>query len=400
MTGRFGARKLKLGTLAIGPKRFATLTKVVRIAEPAALAARPPVPLRRLAARHVQGPRKLPAPSRGKVGVRGVRVGADGRLLVNGRAVNVRGVGLQEDSRDRGFAIDNRAREQQLAWMRELGAGADPRPLPAAPLHARARRRARAAASGRRSPSTRSTPRSSPSSRFATPRSRCSRATSSPTATTRRSCCGRSATSSARGPGRCRPRTSRAPRARRRRSTPRVRSRWPSRPRRPSAARRSTGRSTCIGVNDYFGWYPGHQRRDRRPRAAQRVPRHAARLLPDEGADDQRVRRRGQPRRARRGARHLRLPARLRRLPPRRLRDQAVALGVDLLGAAGVPRAARAGTAATRARSRRSTRRASSASTARASRRSPTCSRPSRGTTQFGVAALAPLTRRCDAAPR
>ena len=51
-----------------------------------------------------------------------MKVGADGRLLINGRPLDLRGVGLQEDSRTRGFAIDNATRDQQLGWVRELGA--------------------------------------------------------------------------------------------------------------------------------------------------------------------------------------------------------------------------------------------------------------------------------------
>ena len=47
---------------------------------------------------------------------------SDGRLVLNGRPLDIRGVGLQEDSRTRGFAIDNAARDQQLAWTRALGA--------------------------------------------------------------------------------------------------------------------------------------------------------------------------------------------------------------------------------------------------------------------------------------
>jgi beta-glucuronidase len=43
-------------------------------------------------------------------------------LLLNGRTLNVRGVGLQEDSRSLGFAITNQIRDQQIAWTRELGA--------------------------------------------------------------------------------------------------------------------------------------------------------------------------------------------------------------------------------------------------------------------------------------
>ena len=56
-----------------------------------------------------------------------------------------------------------------------------------------------------------------------------------------------------------------------------------------------------LGVNDYFGWYPGTNGAiaDRELLSAYLDELHA--LLPDEGADGQRVRRRGQPRRARGG---------------------------------------------------------------------------------------------------
>lgn len=57
------------------------------------------------------------------VGVRSIDVTPDGRLLLNGGPVNVRGVGLHEDSLDRGSAIDNATRERYMAEVRELGAG-------------------------------------------------------------------------------------------------------------------------------------------------------------------------------------------------------------------------------------------------------------------------------------
>ena len=39
---------------------------------------------------------------------------------------------------------------------------------------------------------------------------------------------------------------------------------------------RSTRRWTCVGINDYFGWYPGPERRDLRPRRALGLPRLAS----------------------------------------------------------------------------------------------------------------------------
>ena len=131
---------------------------------------------------------------------------------------------------------------------------------------------------------------------------------------------------------------------------------------------------------------PRPRRPDRRPHAAVRLPRPGPRLLPEQGDRRQRVRRRGQPRRPGRGEGHVRLPAGLRELPPRRLRDEAVAVGRDLLRAAGVPRAAELGRQQPAARTRRSTRRASSRSTACASRRSATSQRIYRATPQIGPA--------------
>ena len=77
---------------------------------------------------------------------------------------------------------------------------------------------------------------------------------------------------------------------------------------------------------------PGPQRPDRRPHAAARVPRQRPRLLPEQGDRRHRVRRRGQPRRPGRGEGHVRVPAGLRQLPPRRLRDEAVAVAARSTG--------------------------------------------------------------------
>jgi beta-glucuronidase len=56
-----------------------------------------------------------------RVGMRSLQV-VGGRLLLNGHPVNLRGVGIHEDSPTKGAAIDNSDREQQIQWARELGA--------------------------------------------------------------------------------------------------------------------------------------------------------------------------------------------------------------------------------------------------------------------------------------
>ena len=109
-------------------------------------------------------------------------------------------------------------------------------------------------------------------------------------------------------------------------------------PERPASARYAP--LDVIGFNEYFGWYPGPDGTMADPDAALRLPRHGARAAT-------RTRRSSSPSSAPRPTATgpaeekgtYAVPAGLRQLPPRRLRDQAVAVGRDLLGAAGVPRA-------------------------------------------------------------
>ena len=121
--GRFGAKTVKLGTQAVGAKKFATFTASLRVAQPKLWSpARPYLYNASLLASAKRGKRlqKLQGYTL-RVGVRSIKV-SEGRLLLNGDPLNVRGVGLQEDSRAKGFAIDNATRMQQLGWVRDLGA--------------------------------------------------------------------------------------------------------------------------------------------------------------------------------------------------------------------------------------------------------------------------------------
>ncbi|HKG64562.1 MAG TPA: glycoside hydrolase family 2 TIM barrel-domain containing protein [Solirubrobacteraceae bacterium] len=56
-----------------------------------------------------------------KSGVRSLKV-SRGRLYLNGRPVNFRGVGVQEDTRTQGFAVDNAFRDRLVAEARAVGA--------------------------------------------------------------------------------------------------------------------------------------------------------------------------------------------------------------------------------------------------------------------------------------
>ena len=55
-------------------------------------------------------------------GIRSITVGSDGRLLLNGRHVDFRGVAIHEDSLTNGSALTTAQRDQVFTWMKQLGA--------------------------------------------------------------------------------------------------------------------------------------------------------------------------------------------------------------------------------------------------------------------------------------
>jgi beta-glucuronidase len=119
ITGTYGGRRVRLGAKAIGPGRIAAFTGRVRIARPRLWAPGSP---NLYAARFTvrSGDRRIVGWDL-KSGIRSVKV-VGGRLVLNGRPVNFRGVGLHEDSPDKGFAIDSARRRQIVAQVKELGA--------------------------------------------------------------------------------------------------------------------------------------------------------------------------------------------------------------------------------------------------------------------------------------
>ena len=120
-----------------------------------------------------------------KTGIRSIKV-VDGHLFLNGAPMNFRGVALHEDSKTMGFAIDNKTRDQQLAWVKELGRDRHPLALPAGARTRRSAPTSWGSCSGRRSRSTRSRRSTSSRSSCASLRRASSSRTSRPTATTRR----------------------------------------------------------------------------------------------------------------------------------------------------------------------------------------------------------------------
>jgi beta-galactosidase/beta-glucuronidase len=117
--GRLDGRRFPVGSATIAPGRAATVRRSVRVPRPRLWSPSAP--------NLYDAPLTLSAGGRTvqryalKTGIRSIRVVA-GQLRLNGQPVHLRGVSLHEDSPDRGAAVDNTWRDRTLAWVRELGA--------------------------------------------------------------------------------------------------------------------------------------------------------------------------------------------------------------------------------------------------------------------------------------
>jgi beta-glucuronidase len=119
VTGSFGGRRLAFGTKTVGSKRFATFQARIRVPSPRLWSpTSPQLYEARFAVR--AGGRKVLGYALHS-GIRSIKV-VGGRLQLNGRNVNLRGVGLHEDDPTVGFAIGSARRAQIIAQAKELGA--------------------------------------------------------------------------------------------------------------------------------------------------------------------------------------------------------------------------------------------------------------------------------------
>ncbi|WCB92397.1 Putative beta-glucuronidase [Baekduia alba] len=126
VTARLGARKVNLGTASVGAKKFASFTKRIGVKNPKTWSPDSPYLYNTSLTATDAGP-----PTRKKsrtlqtytvqTGIRSIKV-VDGHLMLNGKPLHFRGFGTHEDSLDKGFAIDDSQREQQIQWAREIGA--------------------------------------------------------------------------------------------------------------------------------------------------------------------------------------------------------------------------------------------------------------------------------------
>jgi beta-glucuronidase len=119
VTGSFGGRRMSLGTRRVGGHDFMRFDTRLRVPRPRLWS--PASPYLYDASLTVRAGGRRVVGYRLKSGIRSIAV-AGGKLALNGRALNLRGVGLHEDDPLRGFAIDSARRVQIVAQARELGA--------------------------------------------------------------------------------------------------------------------------------------------------------------------------------------------------------------------------------------------------------------------------------------
>ncbi len=119
VTGRFGDETVHFAAKGIGAGGIGAFARTLRIRRPRLWSPQQP----NLYAVHFTvraGDRKVAGYDLHS-GIRSIKV-SNGRLVLNGQNLNFRGVGLHEDSKAAGFAIDDARRAQLLKDAKELGA--------------------------------------------------------------------------------------------------------------------------------------------------------------------------------------------------------------------------------------------------------------------------------------
>ncbi len=115
----FGDLPVALGAGRIKPHGSRTFTAAVRVAQPQLWSPSDPhlypVAIQATAGGAVAGYHL-------HVGIRSIRVTPSGQLLLNGRPLHLRGVAIHEDDLVLGGAVDNAWRAKMMGWVRDLGA--------------------------------------------------------------------------------------------------------------------------------------------------------------------------------------------------------------------------------------------------------------------------------------
>lgn len=119
VSGRFGSKRVRFASKRVPARGFASFQRRVRIRKPRLWSpASPHLYKARFVVR--AGGRKTVATTVHS-GIRSIKV-VNGRLLLNGRPLSLRGVGLHEDDPVKGAAIGSARRRQIIDQVKELGA--------------------------------------------------------------------------------------------------------------------------------------------------------------------------------------------------------------------------------------------------------------------------------------
>lgn len=125
LRGTYGSVPIKLGSTSIAPGDDRLLKRTITVSSPRLWS--PPDP--KLYRVRFTGTAK-PSGGRGSAiegygllsGIRQIKVTPDGRLSLNGKILHLRGFGLHEDNLLTGAAVTDQIRDQYVAWTKELGA--------------------------------------------------------------------------------------------------------------------------------------------------------------------------------------------------------------------------------------------------------------------------------------
>lgn len=121
-TATFGGRPVTLGAVVVSPKKFATVSRTITVRNPRLWEpGRPNLYTTRISVRG-RGENALRVGWLVKAGIRSIKLQPDGTMLLNGKKLNYRGVGIHEDDPNLGFAIGSAQRRAIIAETRELGA--------------------------------------------------------------------------------------------------------------------------------------------------------------------------------------------------------------------------------------------------------------------------------------
>ncbi|UUY05846.1 beta galactosidase jelly roll domain-containing protein [Svornostia abyssi] len=121
-TVNFGGKPMMLGSAIVGAKKFATFSRRITVRNPKLWEpGSPNLYTTRISVRG-RGENALRVGWLVKTGIRSIKLQPDGTMLLNGKKLNYRGMGIHEDDPNLGFAIGSAQRRAIIAETKEIGA--------------------------------------------------------------------------------------------------------------------------------------------------------------------------------------------------------------------------------------------------------------------------------------